>query len=248
MSRLIAPVHINPQIKTITYPGVKKNTYQIMDYGPIFENGVELRQFINPDGYYQVSLKNDSGGFIHPMVSRLVAWEFCSNRDLDLEVDHVDGIRINNDYRNLEWVTSLENTRRMYNKHKDSYKDYKTPEQIYGICKLLQDTDLSYIEICNAVGLNLNYNQAKALCGDLMDRKYWWDISFKFDFSRRNGQRRRITEPQKLKLFQIYLKTGSIEQTYADYYGKPYKEASHKEKDNFRHIMKRIILKFTDHP
>ena len=250
MSRLIAPVHINPQIKTITYPGVKKNTYQIMDYGPIFENGIELRPFVNSYGYYQIRLKDDNDQYWCPSVSRLVAWEFCPNRDINLEVDHIDTIRYNNDYRNLEWVTPQENQRRKYVNSQFRYVYYKTSDQIFKICQLLQNTDLKYTEICDMVGLNLGYNQAKGLCCDLLDKKYWTNITDKFDFSRRNMIRRayQLSDQEKYKIFQIHMKTMSVDKTYEIYYNKPWASTNRKERDRFRHIIQRIILKFTDHP
>lgn len=50
-----------------------------------------------------------------PLVHRLIAKIFCKNDDPKhkTQVDHLDGNHLNNDYRNLEWVTPEENRRRM---------------------------------------------------------------------------------------------------------------------------------------
>ena len=52
---------------------------------------------------------------VNQYVHRLVAKYFCPNDDPEhkTQVDHIDGCRGNNDYRNLEWVTPDENRRRL---------------------------------------------------------------------------------------------------------------------------------------
>ena len=54
------------------------------------------------------------------MVHRLVAWEFCPGRDLNLTVNHKDGNKQNNNYWNLEWCTSQEN---MYHAYRTGLMD-----------------------------------------------------------------------------------------------------------------------------
>ena len=68
---------------------------------------------IEKSNYFSVTLSYLGASnkfFIH----RLVAMFFCRNDDPvhKTEVDHLDGNRKNNDYRNLEWVTKEENNLR----------------------------------------------------------------------------------------------------------------------------------------
>lgn len=72
--------------------------------------GKELKQYLLPCGYLDVSLSN-SGKIKHKRVHRLVADAFCENPDGKDEVNHIDGNKKNNSASNLEWVTAAENKR-----------------------------------------------------------------------------------------------------------------------------------------
>ena len=65
----------------------------------------------NIDGYMTVHLCMFGDNNRVP-VHRLVAKAFVSGYSEDLEVDHLDTNRTNNNYTNLEWVTHEENIRR----------------------------------------------------------------------------------------------------------------------------------------
>ncbi len=64
--------------------------------------------FNKSNGYLSVGLnkgKNKKRAYVH----RLVALSFCDNPHGKPEVNHRDEIKTNNHYKNLEWVTRLEN-------------------------------------------------------------------------------------------------------------------------------------------
>lgn len=252
VTRLICPVYINPEIRPITYPGIKQNFYQIMEFGPVFEiaTGKEIKPFLNTYRYYQIKLLDVNDNLCFPLVSRLVAYEFClENRDLSLQVDHVDGITINNDYRNLEWVTLQENLKRKYIRRRTIYPYYKTEEQIYNLCEILANTSIKYLDACRIVGMNIGYNQAKALCCDLIEKKYWKDIANQFDFTQRKMLWPEIlTDEQKQHLLNLYLQGLDIPTIYKLFYNKEWDSTDRKERDRFRHVMSRITSKLTDHP
>lgn len=60
------------------------------------------------NGYEQVNLtvKRKTKSFL---LHRLVALEFIPNPDNKPQVNHIDGIKLNNDWKNLEWCTPSEN-------------------------------------------------------------------------------------------------------------------------------------------
>ena len=67
---------------------------------------------INDRGYARVSLyKNDRKKKAYK-VHKLVAEAFIPNPENKPEIDHIDGIKNNNNVCNLEWVTHAENMRR----------------------------------------------------------------------------------------------------------------------------------------
>ena len=71
----------------------------------------------NSRGYLFVVLFDRNKKIHNARIHRLVAKHFVNNPNEDIytQVDHIDGNKTNNYYKNLEWVTPLENTRRALN-------------------------------------------------------------------------------------------------------------------------------------
>lgn len=69
-----------------------------------FPNGPSLRLAVRVGKHGQ-----KQSLYVHRVVAKAFLGDFSHTK---LEVDHVDGNWTNNDYRNLEWVTCLENHRR----------------------------------------------------------------------------------------------------------------------------------------
>lgn len=99
----------------ITYPNVKPYLYGINTYGDIINlkrHKIRIRKYeLDREGYARTSLMLYDNSRKHFMISRLVAWEFVGHPENynELQVNHADGIHINNFYKNLEWVTNAEN-------------------------------------------------------------------------------------------------------------------------------------------
>lgn len=64
-------------------------------------------------GYVRVTLHKNKKAF-HKSVHRIVAEVFIDG-DISLQVNHIDGIKTNNVYTNLEWCTNKENSDHAYN-------------------------------------------------------------------------------------------------------------------------------------
>lgn len=86
--------------------------YEASTRGHIYsiKSGVILKPFLTNSGYLQVKLWHD-GRHVHEYIHRLVAETFLHNYNGSLQVNHIDGDKLNNCVDNLEWVTHKENIR-----------------------------------------------------------------------------------------------------------------------------------------
>jgi hypothetical protein len=76
--------------------------------------GKNIKKNISNTGYLrcQLNIKNSSKHF---SIHRLVAVLFVPNYKKKLYVNHINGIKTDNHYKNLEWVSISENTKHAYN-------------------------------------------------------------------------------------------------------------------------------------
>lgn len=100
----------------------------------------------NAGGYQVLGLRfKNKGKPKYVQVHKIIATVYCGGYHKGLVVDHIDGCKTNNHYRNLEWVTRSTNTKRAYDKglHRKylgdnnpnvAYSDY----DIHKACEYLQ--------------------------------------------------------------------------------------------------------------
>jgi len=84
--------------------------YLISPDGRVFslKRQIYLKPRMVRGGYYLVCLCKN-GREYQKYIARLVAQAFIPNTENKPEVNHIDGIKENNDVSNLEWVTHKEN-------------------------------------------------------------------------------------------------------------------------------------------
>ena len=86
--------------------------YSVDEIGMVYaRDGVsKISKNINSRGYYKVSLYVTGVGKRTFSVHRLVALAFVPVKDpTGLDVDHIDNDKLNNNYKNLQWLTRSEN-------------------------------------------------------------------------------------------------------------------------------------------
>ena len=85
--------------------------YEINKTGEIrnIKTGRIMKPYINPDGYYVVTLVKNKGQAKKMKVHRLVAMVFIANPENKETVDHINRVRTDNNVDNLRWATLYEN-------------------------------------------------------------------------------------------------------------------------------------------
>ena len=113
---IINPYNLDENFRLVTYPTVMPYKYMVSNYGRIAnaKSSRILSLQISQTGYYICGILREDGAHRSYQVHRLVAWEFCPGRDLSLQINHIDGNKLNNFYLNLEWCTQSHNVRHAY--------------------------------------------------------------------------------------------------------------------------------------
>lgn len=109
------------------------NNYKINNKGIIInKNNAICKPFINNSGYYCIGLWKNNIKTTY-CVHKLVAEHFISNYNNNLDIDHIDNNKLNNDVNNLQLITHKENcgkrlTPNVYNVTLDGdvIKEYKS--------------------------------------------------------------------------------------------------------------------------
>lgn len=103
--------------KTIVYDGEVYEGYEVSNMGRVRSLNYrgcgkvkELKPYVRTDGYLQVDLRKN-GKRKKYYVHRLVAYAFIPNDDIKnkTQVNHIDEVKTNNHFSNLEWVTPKQN-------------------------------------------------------------------------------------------------------------------------------------------
>lgn len=154
-----------------------------------------LKPKIDKDGYEAILLSSLDLGRVNYRSHRLVALHFLEKHptnESNIVVDHIDNVKNNNMWFNLQWVTQEVNTIKYYAKDYGKTKplsSLSTCEWVY--IKFLFNSGVSYQGICDNLGLTVSspYTLREVFSG----RKLASITGFKKnDFSKRKDIKNKI--------------------------------------------------------
>ena len=137
----------NESWRYIDRDDVQKDEYQISNFGGFINkrNVSYPSSTINSRGYICVKMMSNDGTVISDVLHRLVATYFVHNPDEKIydEVNHIDGDKTNNYWKNLEWVSHKMNMQHAFKmgmiyrpKGDEVYLTKISPSIVHEICRL----------------------------------------------------------------------------------------------------------------
>lgn len=189
---VINPYDLSEEFRVCTYPNVMPGMFAISNYGRIWN--IPKQKFTaltsNSYGYFVTKLKRVDGSRKSILVHRLVAWEFVSyRREINLQINHKDGNKLNNTYWNLEWVTPKENTHHAFENglindrtgiHNGQHK--LSEEDVHFICRIAEDPNISSYQIAEMLEYRISPRGIRCI----LNGNTWKHISCMYNIPFRN--------------------------------------------------------------
>ena len=167
--------------KQIILNGIKTN-YEVNELGEVrnIRTKYKLKLQMNRNGYLEAHIYFKAKN--RPLlVNRLVAKAFIPNPLNKEEVNHIDGIKINNHITNLEWCTREENMQHSWRiglRHKMLGYDNPSTKirkwQVHNICKFLEK-GIFPKEISEKTGISVD------IIKSIKYKQSWVDISNQYN-------------------------------------------------------------------
>lgn len=163
-----------------TYKDIKgyEGIYQVSNLGNVKRlnyrgTGKErlLKNYLGCVGYYKICLSKD-GKVTTVNIHRLISQTFIPNPENKPQVNHINGIKTDNNIKNLEWVTSKEN---MQHAH-DTGLIISSKGEHRSLSKL---TEIQVLEIRKIgklktqIELSRMYNVDQSLISYVLNNKIW---------------------------------------------------------------------------
>lgn len=136
---------------------------------------------LNRGGYLKLVLIDDFGNQNTITMHQIIARSFIPNPEGKRDIDHIDGDKLNNSYKNLRWVWPYENI--AYARDIGLRKAVVTNDQIHAICKALENEEC-VADISRSLNVSRNI-VSNIKCGD------HFRISQNYNFKRNKNSRKK---------------------------------------------------------
>lgn len=210
--------------KDLCIDNVRANLYTISRRGRIKTNSYTLSSYINNKGYEMCSLIMNDGTHKGYSVHRLVCETFNAGKDNERNiVNHIDGDKTNNYFKNLEWVTSKQNTEHacmtrlvLYGENNQSAKISNNEAEL--ICAKLKKYNGSIKDVMNDLSPIIP-NINRWLVSVIKFKNCWVEVSDKYFSANEFPKyiRNKITEDEVHLICQsLVSNNGDISKTLKD--------------------------------
>ena len=166
----------NPEWRTVIIDKISFPDYEVSSIGSIRNKykKTELSQNKLNGGYLIVNIAGKYKALVH----RLVAQSFIPNPENKKEVNHINGIKTCNWYKNLEWATRQENANHaletgLINIGENVPTAKYTEEDVHNVCKLAEQG-------MGAEKISKTLNVSKSFVVGIMYRGEWRHISSQY--------------------------------------------------------------------
>lgn len=229
--------------------GINPDNYLISNYGHIYSIRRDkiLKSQLSTTGYYYTACGANNRIYNHRGVAAIYVDGYDEIHNC---VNHKNGDKLDDYYKNLEWVTKAENNTHAYNTGLNNYigencKSSKlTNEQVRYICELMQNgyDNNSILRIISPEETQNNYEIIRSI------RKgyAWKSISSEYNIPQSKYSFRSISEDQIRHICENFEKGMSIPECYEDIYQTKFPGVNNcrNEYTRLMHIKNRVI--FTD--
>ena len=159
-------------------------SYEVSDHGEVRRLtsscnfnpvGKNLKGTGDHKGYLYLSLFNRKTRK-HKKINLLVAEAFIGVKPKGLQVNHIDGAKANNHYKNLEYVTASENRKHAFKLGLSSHKGEGHPaskltnKDVLEIRRIYSKGDIRKVDISKL------FNISQSTVGRVISRKVWAHI------------------------------------------------------------------------
>ena len=157
--------------------------YSITKDGVVFGPRKELKPELSNAGYLRVTIRYLDGSIVKKSVHRLVAENFVPNPEGKPLVNHKDGDKLNNNFKNLEWVDHKENARHASENGllkyvgESHYNNTNEEALVRKICSLLEQ-GFRNIDICKLLSVR------GSLVSQIRNGTSWKHVSSDYDINK----------------------------------------------------------------